>query len=52
MTRHVLGLHLGQPGARQYRRYLSEHMFEDEADIDVFDVAQSHLQSQAEAANS
>ena len=52
MTRHLLGLHLGQPGARQYRRYLSEHMFEDEADIDVFDVAQSHLQSQAEAANS
>ena len=40
MTRHLLGLYLGQPGARAYRRYLSEHMFEDEASIDVFDKAQ------------
>ena len=40
MTRHLLGLYLGQPGARAYRRYLSEHMFEDEAGIDVFDTAQ------------
>ncbi len=40
MTRHLLGLYLGQPGARAYRRYLSEHMFEDDAGIDVFDKAQ------------
>ena len=40
MTRHLLGLYLGQPGARAYRRYLSEHMFEDDAGIDVCDKAQ------------
>jgi tRNA-dihydrouridine synthase A len=26
IARHVLGLYLGQPGARAFRRYLSEHM--------------------------
>jgi tRNA-dihydrouridine synthase A len=26
MVRHLLGLFQGQPGARQFRRYLSEHM--------------------------
>lgn len=25
MTRHILGLYMGQPGARRYRRYLSEN---------------------------
>jgi tRNA-dihydrouridine synthase A len=25
MTRHMLGLYAGQPGARAWRRYISEH---------------------------
>ncbi|MDC0374252.1 tRNA dihydrouridine(20/20a) synthase DusA [Pseudomonadales bacterium] len=45
MTRHLLGLYLGQPGARSYRRYLSEHMFEDDAGIEVFDRAITHRQT-------
>jgi len=43
MTRHLLGLYLGQPGARRYRRYLSQHMFEDNAGIEVFERAQTFL---------
>lgn len=43
ISRHVLGLFSGQPGARQYRRYLSEHATRADADVAVFEKALSHL---------
>jgi len=39
ITRHLLTLFQGQPGARAYRRYLSEQMYDDQASITVFDEA-------------
>ena len=35
ITRHMLGLFAGQPGARAWRRYLSEHAFRDGAGVDT-----------------
>jgi len=35
ITRHMLGLFQGQPGARQWRRHLSEHAFHRGAGTDV-----------------
>jgi len=35
MTRHVLGLFKGEPGGKQFRRYLSENAFRKDADISV-----------------
>ena len=35
ITRHMLGLFAGQPGARAWRRYLSENAYRDNAGIDV-----------------
>ncbi len=35
ITRHILGLYQGQPGARQFRRTLSEHAPRKNAGIDV-----------------
>ena len=35
ITRHMLGLFAGQPGARAWRRYLSENAYRDRAGIDV-----------------
>jgi tRNA-dihydrouridine synthase A len=35
ITRHMLGLFAGQPGARAWRRYLSENSYGDGAGIDV-----------------
>ena len=43
MTRHLLGLYLGLPGARAYRRFLSENMFAETAGIDVFDSARDQV---------
>lgn len=45
MTRHLLGLYLGQPGARAYRRFLSENMFAETANIEVFDKACEYVSS-------
>lgn len=39
MSRHVLGLFLGQPGARAYRRYISEHAYKPGAGIEVIRAA-------------
>ena len=39
MTRHVLGLFAGQPGARNFRRHLSENANKPGADIAVFEGA-------------
>jgi tRNA-dihydrouridine synthase A len=35
ITRHMLGLFAGQPGARAWRRYLSENSYCDSAAVDV-----------------
>ena len=35
ITRHLLGLFQGQPGARKWRRYLSENAHRDDNDIEI-----------------
>jgi tRNA-dihydrouridine synthase A len=35
MTRHILGLFHGMPGARQFRRHISENAHKPNATIDV-----------------
>ena len=39
MIKHLLGYFTGIRGAKQFRRYLSTHMFEDDANISVLDNA-------------
>lgn len=39
ITRHMLGLYAGQPGARRWRRYLSEHAHQSGAGPDVLQQA-------------
>ncbi|MGB2002877.1 MAG: tRNA dihydrouridine(20/20a) synthase DusA [Porticoccaceae bacterium] len=39
MTRHILGLFHGMPGARQYRRHISENAYKSDAGIDVLTAA-------------
>jgi tRNA-dihydrouridine synthase A len=39
MTRHILGLYLGQPGARAYRRQLSQYDSKSDTDIKVLKQA-------------
>lgn len=39
MTRHILGLFQGQPGARAWRRHLSENACRPGADVDVLRAA-------------
>ncbi len=39
MTRHILGLFLGQPGARAYRRYISENAYKEGAGVEVVRAA-------------
>ncbi|MEC3863437.1 tRNA dihydrouridine(20/20a) synthase DusA [Mesobacterium sp. TK19101] len=41
VTRHMLGLFAGRPGARQWRRVLSEQGHRPEAGLDVLDAALS-----------
>ena len=41
MARHTFGLFHGQPGARLYRRYLSENMHETDANTRVLKEAAS-----------
>ena len=52
--RHVLGLYLGEPGARAFRRHLSENMRSRDAGFDVMEGAlaslREHAQRQAQAA--
>ena len=39
MTRHILGLFHGMPGARQYRRHISENAYKSDVTIDVLTAA-------------
>ena len=43
ITRHMLGLYAGQPGARAWRRYLSEHAHRPDADIHTVEEALARL---------
>jgi tRNA-dihydrouridine synthase A len=49
MTRHMLGLFHGQPGARHFRRALSQHT-EKSADIGVYDAALEIIRAETERA--
>ncbi len=48
--RHVLGLFLGEPGARSFRRYLSEHMRDPRATAHVLTEAVAAMRPAAQAA--
>jgi tRNA-dihydrouridine synthase A len=50
MTRHMLGLFNGRPGARQFRRHLSEHANKAGADVTTLRTALSLLSSEARRA--
>jgi tRNA-dihydrouridine synthase A len=43
LTRHILGLFLGLPGGRQWRRYLSENAWKKDASVDVLLEARKYL---------
>jgi tRNA-dihydrouridine synthase A len=43
ITRHILGLFHGQPGARAWRRYLSNHSYQRDADSNVILRAAAQL---------
>ena len=48
--RHILGLYLGEPGARSFRRYLSEHMRGTKATTQVLAAAVASMRERARAA--
>jgi tRNA-dihydrouridine synthase A len=50
MTRHMLGLFNGRPGARLFRRHLSEHATRPGANLQTLRGALSHLQHSGERA--
>jgi tRNA-dihydrouridine synthase A len=50
MTRHMLGLFNGRPGARQFRRHLSEHATKPGADVETLRTALSFLSRDARVA--
>lgn len=45
MVRHLVNLYRGQPGARQWRRYLSEHGNRKDASLAVFRQAEKLLEN-------
>lgn len=49
ITRHMLGLFMGKPGARGWRRVLSEQASRPGAGLDVIDCALAELQASAAA---
>ncbi|MGL4899160.1 MAG: tRNA-dihydrouridine synthase, partial [Shewanella sp.] len=46
ITRHMIGLFQGLPGARAWRRYLSEHAHKNGADISVIKQALASMNAQ------
>lgn len=49
MTRHILGVYHGRPGARAFRRHLSENATRFEAGVDVLDAALALVKTPAPA---
>lgn len=43
ISRHLLGLYMGQPGARRFRRYISENATRENADFRVLIEAQNAM---------
>jgi tRNA-dihydrouridine synthase A len=39
LTRHLLGLFQGRPGAKHWRRYLSQHAYRDDRNVHILDEA-------------
>jgi tRNA-dihydrouridine synthase A len=50
ISRHMLGLYAGQPGARAWRRYISEHAHRDGAGSEVLVAALNAMRATAGAA--
>jgi len=50
VSRHLLGLYLGLPGARAFRRHLSEHMHRGDADYRAIAGAIAAMQALRQAA--
>ena len=50
MTRHMLGLFAGRPGARAFRRHLATEAVKPGAGVDVLRAAVAHVERDAEAA--
>lgn len=50
VARHILGLFLGLPGARAFRRHLSEQMHRPQADFAVIEQALAYTRTPARAA--
>jgi len=48
ITRHILGLYHQQPGARKFRRHLSENAYKDNAGIAVLEDALAQLETPKE----
>jgi len=48
ISRHILGIFHGQPGARQFRRYISENAHKRGSGIEVIEKALSLVPSEAE----
>jgi tRNA dihydrouridine synthase A len=49
MTRHILGVFHGRPGARGFRRYLSENATRHEAGVEVLKTALSYVDRRSQA---
>ena len=47
MTRHILGLYQGVPGARKFRRHLSENAYKKGAGIKVLEQAFAQVRGAA-----
>ena len=47
ITRHILGLYQGVPGARQFRRFLSENAYKKSSGVEVLIEAARRVQSAA-----
>ena len=48
VTRHILGLFQGVPGARKFRRHLSENAYKSGAGLTVLEVALEQVRSTQE----
>ncbi len=48
ITRHMLGLYYGQPGARAWRRHISERSYRPEADGALLETAMAQMPGQLE----
>lgn len=46
MSKHILGLFQGQPGAKRFRRYISENAHKPDAGIEVLETAAAIMQNQ------